>query len=134
MDFEDIPQVDPNEAYRLVREEGYVYLDVRTPEEFAAGHPAGAVLVPVLFRRPEGSYPNPRFVDEVKEKIPPGTSLVIGCRSGARSMTACRLLRQAGYPTVYNVRGGFAGKRDPWTGQLIEPGWQTLGLPVEEGD
>ena len=29
---------------------GVAYLDVRTPEEFAAGHPPAAVSVPVSFK------------------------------------------------------------------------------------
>ena len=40
-------QITPAEAKALMDNgEGYVILDVRTPEEYAAGHIAGAILIP----------------------------------------------------------------------------------------
>ena len=62
-----IAQTTPPQAYAiLARHADAVYLDVRTPEEFTAGHPAGARNVPVLLMDaatgvfvPGGAGPNP---------------------------------------------------------------------------
>ena len=61
----DIRQVTPVEA-KEVLEDGSdaVYLDVRTVEEFAAGHPEGALNVPILFFGERGSTSNPEFLAE----------------------------------------------------------------------
>jgi arsenate reductase len=124
-----IRQVTPADAAReLAATPGAVYLDVRTPEEFDAGHPAGARNVPVLLldpatRRPR---PNPEFLVVVQRHLAPGTMLLVGCQSGMRSQRACELLADAGYTDLANVRGGFGGSEDA-------AGWRECGLPVERG-
>ena len=46
----DVPQTTPQEAFETLRQRpDAVYLDVRTEDEFAAGHPAGARNAPVFF-------------------------------------------------------------------------------------
>src|SRR6185295_8710409 len=120
----EIPQTTPPDAYEtLQRDPNAVYLDVRTPEEFAAGHPAGAVNVPVIFFRAGGSSPNPDFVSAVQRLIPPAKALLVGCQAGGRSQRGAELLVAAGYPDVSNVRGGFGGARDD-TGRTVIPGWR----------
>src|SRR3990172_5662980 len=42
------PNVTPVEAKRRIETQGYVYLDVRTVPEYEAGHPSGALNVPVV--------------------------------------------------------------------------------------
>ncbi|HJW70240.1 MAG TPA: rhodanese-like domain-containing protein [Candidatus Binatia bacterium] len=124
-----IRQITPADAARdLAATPGAVYLDVRTPEEFDAGHPAGARNVPVLLldpatRRPR---PNPEFLAVVQRHLAPGTMLLVGCQSGMRSQRACELLADAGYTDLANVRGGFGGSEDA-------AGWQESALPVERG-
>ena len=131
----DIPQLTPTEAHDVLeRNPGAAYLDVRTEEEFAAGHPAGARNVPVVFfdaatRQPR---PNPDFLATVQRSLPPTTKLLVGCQSGGRSQRACELLADAGYTDVTNVQGGFGGARDQ-TGRVVVPGWRDAGLPVETG-
>ena len=131
----EIPQLTPTEAHDVLqREPSAVYLDVRTEEEFEAGHPAGARNVPVVFFDP-GTHrptPNPDFVATVTRSIPSTTKLLIGCQAGGRSQHACELLAQAGFTDVANVRGGFGGARDQ-TGRVVAPGWRDAGLPVETG-
>jgi rhodanese-related sulfurtransferase len=124
-----IRQVIPAEAAReLAGEPSAVYLDVRTPEEFDAGHPAGARNVPVLFFDPATRRPRPNadFVAVVQRHLAPGTKLLVGCQSGMRSQRACELLDEAGYTDLANVWGGFGGADDT-------PGWKDGGLPVETG-
>jgi len=79
------------EARRLV-EGGARLVDVRTPEEFAAGHVPGAVNIPVqeLDRR----------MGELESRDQP---VVLYCASGVRSGRAARILKDAGYSTVHNL-------------------------------
>ena len=129
----EIRQTTPPDAYETMqRDPTTVYLDVRTPEEFAAGHPVGALNVPVIFFRAGGSSPNPDFVTAVQRLVPPTTPLLVGCQTGGRSQRGAELLVTAGYTEVSNVRGGFGGARDE-TGRVVIPGWRDAGLPVETG-
>jgi rhodanese-related sulfurtransferase len=131
----DIPQLTPPEAHEvLTHDPSAVYLDVRSEEEFDAGHPAGARNVPVVFFDPATRQPklNPDFLATVQRHLPPTTKLVIGCQSGMRSQRACEILADAGYTAVANVRGGFGGTRDQ-SGRPSVPGWRDAGLPVETG-
>ena len=127
--------ITPPEAYEaLTNQSDSVYLDVRTPEEFEAGHPAGACNVPVLLldSATRQATPNPDFVATVEKHFPPATILLVGCQSGVRSRRACDLLVQAGYQDVRNVDGGFGGARDP-SGRILVPGWRDAALPIETG-
>lgn len=128
-----IRQLVPKEAARAVESEpNAVYLDVRTEQEFAAGHPAGAVNVPVVFldaaRQPS---PNPDFEEVVQASFSKDQPLVIGCQSGVRSMRAAGILESLGYTNLANVVGGFGGSKDA-SGTPV-PGWKQAGLPVGEG-
>jgi rhodanese-related sulfurtransferase len=130
MAMQDPKRVLPKEAYALLRE-GYQYLDVRTEEEFAEGHPDGAFNIPYAIKAPDnarGMRANPNFVAEVLAKFTMDARLVVGCRSGGRSLNAARTLLAAGFVDVIEQRAGWDGVRDPF-GQLTEPGWSRVGLP-----
>lgn len=129
----EIRQTTPPDAYEtLQRNPRTVYLDVRTSEEFAAGHPVGALNVPVIFFRGGGSSPNPDFVPSVRRLIAIDTPILVGCQAGGRSQRGAEMLVAAGYTDVTNVRGGFGGARDE-TGRLVTPGWRDAGLPIATG-
>jgi rhodanese-related sulfurtransferase len=96
------------EATRLMNQPGALVLDVRQDAEFAAGHLPRARHIPLgeLDKR----------IDEIaKYKSKP---VIVTCRSGARSGTACRKLKNAGFTSVYNLKGGV-------------PAWEQASLPVE---
>ena len=109
--------------------EGWQYLDVRTVEEFAAGHPTGAWNAPIFLRGPMGMQPNPEFADVVKRRFDKSSRLVVGCAAGGRSLRACEALVALGFTQLVNVEGGFGGARDD-SGRVTVPGWQACGLPV----
>ena len=71
-----------------------ILLDVRTPEEYASGHFAGAVNLDVENIR-AGKLP-----DSAKTQ-----PLYIYCRSGNRSAQATELLKAAGYTAVTDLGG-----------------------------
>ena len=124
-------EISPQEAYDTLREDaGAVYIDVRTVEEFAAGHPEGAVNIPIAFHDPaQGMVYNHEFVEVVERHYAKDRKLLLGCKAGPRSNSAANLLEQTGYQDVANVMGGFGGMRDPY-GEVVVEGWAGLGLPV----
>lgn len=83
--------VSGSEARRLV-ESGALLVDVRTPEEFSAGHIDGAVniLLQALDQR----------LGELGSK---DRAIVLYCRSGNRSSRARRMLESAGFRSVHDV-------------------------------
>lgn len=113
--------------------EGYTYVDVRSIPEFAQGHPAGAVNVPLLHRdeRTGQVSPNRDFVAVMQQNFPPDARLLIGCQVGGRSAQAAQILSASGYQDIANVIGGYGGARDPMTGAIRAEGWTQAGLPVE---
>ena len=67
----DLKRIDPEEAQKLLDSgDGYVYLDVRTEEEFRAGHVPGAANVAVMVANPAGPgmIPNLEFVEQVVDR------------------------------------------------------------------
>jgi rhodanese-related sulfurtransferase len=96
------------EATRLMNQPGALVLDVREASEFAAGHLPRARHIPL------GELDS-RVAEIAKFKDKP---VVITCRSGARSGSACRKLKNAGFNNVYNLKGGLGA-------------WQQASLPVE---
>jgi rhodanese-related sulfurtransferase len=109
---------------------GWKYLDVRSVEEFDAGHASGAWNIPLFHRGPAGMTPNTEFESVVQRVFPRDSKLVVGCASGGRSMRACEVLAAAGYVDLVNLEGGFLGARDEM-GRAIH-GWASAGLPVEK--
>jgi rhodanese-related sulfurtransferase len=118
----------PQHAKELL-DTGWTYVDVRTVEEFDAGHPTGAFNVPIFLRDASGGMvPNPAFGDALGRVFARETKIVFGCRSGQRSARACEVAAQLGFGQLVNMSGGFVGGADP-TGRATA-GWQELGLPT----
>lgn len=128
-----IKQTEPAQAHEILQsDKDVIYLDVRTEDEFAQGHPAGAINIPVvLFGSPGQPQPNPDFLTVAEKVLPKDKKLVVGCLAGGRSQRACELLEGAGYTDLTNVRGGFGGQRDGG-GRLLVAGWRDAGLPVTQ--
>ena len=80
-------EVDVEKAAAM-RDAGAFMLDVRQPEEWAAGHIPEATLIPLG-----------ELADRVAE-VPTGREIVVVCRSGNRSQQGRDILINAGYGTV----------------------------------
>ena len=94
------------EAIGLVKE-GALLLDVRTPGEFAQGHIAEAVNVPLQAMQAG------QFAGVPSDK---NASIVTVCGVGKRSLAALQILKQQGYGKVKSIRGGmqaWLGERRP---------------------
>ncbi len=83
-------------------EPGALILDVRSPDEFAAGRLAGAKLVPV-------HELESRFAELPQDK---STPIHVYCASGRRSAKAARLLTERGYEAVHDLAGGINAWKD----------------------
>lgn len=79
--------------------QGALLVDVRSPGEFASGHLDGAKNIPVseVGRR-------------LGELEPKTRTVIVYCASGARSAMAKRMLRSAGFATVYNLGAMHNGR------------------------
>ncbi|GAA0143637.1 transferase [Lithospermum erythrorhizon] len=96
---------------------GHRYLDVRTPEEFSAGHAVGAVNIPYMFRVGSGMTINANFVKEVMEQFGKDDEIIVGCQAGKRSLMAATELLSAGFTGITDIAGGYAA-------------WLQTGLPT----
>ena len=76
---------------------GTVIIDVRTPEEFNAGHVQGALNIPVEFAD---------FAQQVSA-LDPTATYAIYCRTGNRSAVATAEMNALGFTSLYDLDGGF---------------------------
>jgi rhodanese-related sulfurtransferase len=86
--------INVDEAFQM-RENGTLMLDVRTQEEWDAGHIPGATLIPL-------DQLNARYGE-----LPTDQEIVIYCRSGNRSAQALDILTAAGISNTYTMDGGI---------------------------
>lgn len=126
-----VKRVAPEEAHDLMIDRGYVYLDVRSVQEFENGHPQGAYNIPLMHMTPEGMVPNPTFLQEVEANFGKDRGIVVGCRSGGRSLRAAEAMEAAGYQRVIDQRAGYEGAANAF-GHVSEPGWHPKRLPVSK--
>jgi hydroxyacylglutathione hydrolase len=98
-------QIQPSEVAARLNE--LVVIDVRSANEWAAGHIAGATHIPL-------GYLQDRAGD-----IPRHRPVVLQCQSGARSAIGVSVLERIGFTNVLNLAGGFNA-------------WSAAGLPVAE--
>ncbi|KAI3704513.1 hypothetical protein L1987_74735 [Smallanthus sonchifolius] len=101
--------IDVRKANSLLRDGGYRYLDVRTSEEYMKGHVDfdDALNVPYMIDTHQGRVKNGNFLEQVLSLCNKGDHLVVGCKSGVRSVYASNALLEAGFKHVYNMRGGY---------------------------
>ncbi len=76
MTFETL---NPSATQERMTAEDWVYVDVRTVEEFDQGHVPDAFNVPFAFSDPAvGMVPNPEFVEVIKHHFTFDSYLVLG--------------------------------------------------------
>jgi rhodanese-related sulfurtransferase len=126
----EIKPVTPEEAADLLSQ-GQLYVDVRSEPEFEAGHPEGALNVPLLNAGPVGLVPNPEFLSVMEAAFGKNEALIIGCKAGGRSKKAAEMLAQAGFSRLSDQIAGFDAGKDAF-GRAI-PGWSRTALPVGKG-
>lgn len=104
-----VKEVNNAAALQLINRKDALVLDVREQNEFDAGHILNAKLIPLLKLK--------ESVGELERHR--DRPIVVVCRSGQRSATACALLGTRGFSQAYNLSGGMQA-------------WQKADLPVEK--
>jgi rhodanese-related sulfurtransferase len=107
MSDQAVPEIDPAAAAAAVSA-GAVLVDVREPDEWAAGHAADAVHIPL------------GELSERASELPDGSDFIFVCRAGGRSLAAATAFRAAGYAAA-NLTGGMQA-------------WAAAGLDVVATD
>jgi rhodanese-related sulfurtransferase len=87
--------VTVDEAKQMIDNGEVEVLDVRTPEEFSAGHIPGAKLVPL------------QLIEGMLTELDKDQKYVVVCRSGNRSSEASGILANEGFESIYNMTGGM---------------------------
>ncbi|HTP94871.1 MAG TPA: rhodanese-like domain-containing protein [Burkholderiales bacterium] len=119
----------PAEAAQMLELEGSAKLvDVRSSAEWNyVGRIPGAVEIE--WKSYPGMVPNPKFAEQLQQKVALDAPLMFICRSGARSHDTAVLANRLGYREVYNVLQGFEGDRDAHGHRNTVGGWRVAGLP-----
>jgi rhodanese-related sulfurtransferase len=104
-----IKEVDCAAALQLINHKNALVLDVREDGEYKLGHILDATLIPL------GKL-NERIGEIEKYKEQP---IVVVCRTGNRSGTACAVLGKRGFTQAYNLAGGVTA-------------WQKANLPLKK--
>lgn len=109
-----VHQLSPQDAYAFLQahknDPNLVILDVRTPQEFQAGHIAGAVNLDYYAR----DFPQ-KLAQLDKNK-----TYFVYCRTGNRSGNTVAMMRRMGFRHIYELRGGILN-------------WVQAGFPVVSG-
>jgi rhodanese-related sulfurtransferase len=103
--------LEPKDALALIQKnkgnQGFVVLDVRTPDEFKDGHIEGAINV---------DYNSGGFKTELL-KLDKKKTYFVYCRTGRRSGEAVKIMRDLGFGNIIRMKG-----------DMIR--WQSEKLPV----
>lgn len=99
----------PAAAVQLMNSEDVVVLDVREPGETIGGKIAKAIQIPV-----SGLAKRINELDKHKKK-----TVLVYCKTGARSGAACKELSKHGFDKVYSLNGGITA-------------WQEAHLPLSK--
>jgi rhodanese-related sulfurtransferase len=96
-----VPLIEPATLKAMMASQvHFVLVDVRRPDEFAAGHIEGASLMPL------------DNLPALYAQLPRDVKLVVYCRSGHRSAQAVSFLLAHGYGRAVSLDGGYLA----WTG------------------
>ena len=104
-----IKDVDHIAATQLINHKNALVLDVREQGEYDAGHILNSKLIPLgKLRQRIGE------LEKYRER-----PILVVCRTGQRSASACALLGKQGFAQTYNLDGGVTA-------------WQKASLPLEK--
>lgn len=91
--------IEPTAAEQLIAKEAQLQiLDVRTPEEVAAGVIANAKTI---------NWFDADFATRAEASLDKSKPVLVYCKVGGRSSQAAEVLVQKGFTKVYNLKGGM---------------------------
>ena len=92
--------LEPDQYAKVIERKDVTIVDVRTAEEFAAGHIEGADY--------NIDVRKPTFIDDATSTLPNKGIIAVYCKGGVRSKTAASQLAARGYKVV-ELRTGYDG-------------------------
>lgn len=95
--FDSIKTVSADEFARIIKSDSVIIVDVRTADEYNAGHIDGARNIDVL---------KDDFNNIATTSLPKDKEIAVYCRSGKRSMKAANILAKDGFKVI-NLKGGW---------------------------
>jgi rhodanese-related sulfurtransferase len=95
--------INTEQAKQLIDAKSVEIIDVRTPEEYAAGHVPGSKLLPL------------QEIDTWYSNLDPNKKYLMVCRSGNRSGQASDYLAGKGFTHIVNMAGGM----NNWTYEVV---------------
>lgn len=101
-----VQTIQPNEVATILQKEKALLVDVRTPEEIAAGVITGTTLF--------ADIKAPDFETKIAA-LDKSKAYIVYCRSGVRSKEAAEYMRRKGFTRVYNLEGGILRWPSPLT-------------------
>jgi hydroxyacylglutathione hydrolase len=90
-----VPVISPKEAHDMIGSGGVVLVDVRSQEEWHAGHVEGSVHIPWHDLRSRHT------------ELDPARQHIVMCKGGPRGSIAASILKMHGFGRVLNLAGGF---------------------------
>lgn len=116
--LESVEEISPEAAAQILAKPdraGWEFVDVREPDEFAAGHVPGARNYPRGFLEVRADLEHKKRDPWLAER---GRKLILYCGGGHRSALAGKTLQEMGFQRILSLAGG-------WTA------WTERHLPVE---
>ena len=95
--FDSIKTVSADEFAQIIKSDYVILVDVRTADEYNAGHIDGARNIDVL---------KDDFNNIATTSLPKDKEIAVYCRSGKRSMKAANILAKDGFKVI-NLKGGW---------------------------
>jgi rhodanese-related sulfurtransferase len=97
---QQIKQVNSSDVARMLKaDKSLVVLDVRTADEFKAGHINGAINIDV--RQPDAF--------SKIDKLNHNAKYVVHCRTNHRSKITVDHMAESGFKTIYQMTDGYSG-------------------------
>ncbi len=96
------------DAQKLIEKGGITVIDVRTFNEYEAGHIKNAQNIDIQ---------SPSFLEKIKT-LDPNAEYIVNCERGGRSNKAVEIMNELGFSNVLNLEGGILA-------------WRKERLPVE---
>jgi rhodanese-related sulfurtransferase len=102
--------LNPQQFNQVLSSGGYTLIDVRTVDEFKAGH---------IVNAKQADFNQPEQFSKYLSTLNKNGKYLIYCRTGIRSAKAMQLMQDKGFTNVHDLVGGYAA-------------WVSANLPTEQ--
>ncbi len=107
--IQEISSLSPQEFSNLLQTNNHILLDIRTADEYAAGHIKNSHQI---------DYYQSQLFSNYLDTLDKNQSYLIYCRTGSRSKAALKLMHDKGFDNVFELASGYNA-------------WVTAGLATE---